>query len=90
MAAEYGVIGEISRGSSTAANARKRRFVVALPAFLRPPPLSLYLFLSLSSCLSLARPILCHSTLGDVPSLSRPGGILYLCFFLSVYVYVNV
>lgn len=47
MAAEYGVIGEISRGSSTAANARERRFVVALPAFL---PLSFSLCLAV--CLS--------------------------------------
>lgn len=42
MAAEYGVIGEISRGSSTAANARKRRLSSRYPSF----SLSLSFYLS--------------------------------------------
>lgn len=77
MAAEYGVIGEISRGSSTAANARKR----CLSS--RRPPHSLTL--SLSHSPSLPRPILCHSTLADVTVLSfLPVLHVSLSFFLSI------
>lgn len=74
MAAEYGVIGEISRGSSTAANARKRCLSSrCLPS---PPP-----------SLFLPRSIFCHSTLVDATVFSfLPILILHLSlsFFPSI------
>lgn len=68
MAAEYGVIGEISRGSSTAADAHKRRVCR------RAIRLSLFLSLSPSfpPSLSLPRFIFCHSTLTDAAFLFFP------------------
>lgn len=80
-----GVIGEISRGSSTAANARKRRLSSRCPPFslsLSPSP-------SLSFYLSLP-PILRHSSLADAASLflllpSPPSAaILFLSVFPSL------
>lgn len=75
-AGEYGVIGEISRGSSTAANARKRRLSSRCPPFsisfsFSPSPPSPSLLLS--------RLVRCHSTLVDAASLFLPNS--YSLFF---------
>lgn len=89
MAAEYGVIGEISRGSSTAANARKRRLSSRCPPFslflslsllsLLPPPLSLLAYsLSFNSggrCVPLSPELLFATSRS--PSLS----LLFFCIF---------
>lgn len=80
VAAEYGVIGEISRGSSTAANARERRFVVALPAFL---PLSFSLCLAVCLSHDLFSVIQLSRTLR--PSLALEAFCISASFFLYMY-----
>lgn len=78
-AGEYGVIGEISRGSSTAANARKRRLSSRCPPFSisfsfspsPPPPL----------CFSLDSFVVIQLSWTPRPSFSR---ILILYFSTSL------
>lgn len=96
VAAEYGVIGEISRGSSTAADARKRRLSSRCPpfsisfSFSSPPPsLSLCFSLDLFSVIQLSRTFNAASLFlsnSYSPSLALP----FFAVFSVLWIYVNV